>query len=465
MTYEALFEPITIGDVEIKNRIAMAPMNMVYSDPEGYNSEQWLAWYAARAKGGFGLIITDCVVVNPYYWRGSDHVNPHLFTDERHGRGLGVLADHIHAFGAKVFIQLSPGFGRQGHASSASLHEAPAAPSAIPIRIDLRNLNKGWVKQVKRISPELAPAIGALDAQRAMSDEQYARLEEVLVEAVSKTDPQLIKVIFGEVPRELTIAEIVFLEEKMAEMSAEALRYGFDGVEIHSPHGYLIHQFLSPWTNDRSDRWGDPTRFLADCLGAVRERCGEDFPVLVKLSAADDNEPGITVAAMVRTAGVLDRLGVEAAEISYGTMEYALNIIRGAFPVAEVPAANPLLNRYPAPVRWAVKRFGLPRHAGRFKRFERNYNVPAALAVREATRLPVIPVGGIRTLSEMRELVTGLGFAAVGLSRPLVCEPDLPRKLAAGTVQASQCSQCNLCTVHADGGEPLRCRRAEKEKH
>jgi len=240
---------------------------------------------------------------------------------------------------------------------------------------------------------------------------------------------------------------------------------GFDGVELHAAHGYLIHQFLSPWTNDRSDRWGDPTRFLADCLGAVRERCGEDFPVLVKLSAADDNEPGITVAAMVRTAGVLDRLGVEAAEISYGTMEYALNIIRGAFPVAEVPAANPLLNRYPAPVRWAVKRFGLPRHAGRFKRFERNYNVPAALAVREATRLPVIPVGGIRTLSEMRELVTGLGFAAVGLSRPLVCEPDLPRKLAAGTVQASQCSQCNLCTVHADGGEPLRCRRAEKEKH
>ena len=131
MDYDVLFEPIKIRDVEIKNRIVMAPMNMVYSDPEGYCSEQWLAWYAARAKGGFGLIITDATVVNPYTWRGSDHLNTHLFTDERYGRRLGILADHIHAFGAKVFIQLSPGFGRQGHASAATPHLAAGAPSAI----------------------------------------------------------------------------------------------------------------------------------------------------------------------------------------------------------------------------------------------------------------------------------------------------------------------------------------------
>ena len=325
MSYDVLFEPIEIGDIEIKNRIAMAPMNMVYSDPDGYNSEQWLAWYAARAKGGFGLIITDCVVVNPYYWRGSDHVNPHLFTDERYGRGLGVLADHIHAFGAKVFIQLSPGFGRQGHASSASPHEAPAAPSAIPIHIDMRNLNKGWEKQMKRLSPQLAEVTGALDALRAMSDEQYAQLEEALTEVVSRTDPQLLKVVFGEVPRELTVAEIVFLEEKMAEMSFEALRYGFDGVEIHSPHGYLIHQFLSKRSNKRTDEYGGPlenrARFLLNIIRKIRERIGPGRVLGGRFSGDELMPDGITNEEMRKVVAMAAREGLSYVDISQGCYE------------------------------------------------------------------------------------------------------------------------------------------------
>ena len=172
MDYDILFEQFKIGDVKLKNRIVMAPMNMVYSDPDGYCSEQWQAWDAARAKGGFGLIITDAIVVNPYPWRGSDHLNTHFFTDERYGRRLGVLADHIHAFGVKSFIQLSPGFGRQGHAAASTPHLASGAPSPIPMRIDLRNMNKGWEKQLKRLAPKMIKDLGGLDAVRAMNDAQ-----------------------------------------------------------------------------------------------------------------------------------------------------------------------------------------------------------------------------------------------------------------------------------------------------
>lgn len=78
MSTDILFEPIQIGNVELKNRIAMSPMNMGYTGPMGFASEQTNAWYATRARGGFGLIITECIVANPYPWRGSDSLNPLL---------------------------------------------------------------------------------------------------------------------------------------------------------------------------------------------------------------------------------------------------------------------------------------------------------------------------------------------------------------------------------------------------
>jgi len=92
----------------------MAPMNMVYSDPDGYNSEQWLAWYAARAKGGFGLIITNCVVVNPFTWRASDHLNPHLFLDERYGRGSACSRTTSMRSAPKCSCRYRPASGARG---------------------------------------------------------------------------------------------------------------------------------------------------------------------------------------------------------------------------------------------------------------------------------------------------------------------------------------------------------------
>ncbi len=422
MGYDALFEPITIGDVEIKNRIAMAPMNMVYSNPEGYNSEQWLAWYAARAKGGFGLIITDCVVVNPYYWRASDHVNPHLFTDERHGRGLGMLADQIHAFGAKTFIQLSPGFGRQGHASSASPHEPIAAPSAIPIKIDLRNFSKGWMRQMKRLSPELAEAAGALEALKQMSDEQYAELESSLIDFVRQTDPELLKVVYGEVPRELEIAEIVYLEEKMAEMSFEALRYGFDGVEIHSPHGYLIHQFLSNRSNKRTDEYGgsleNRARFLLNIIRKTRERIGPDRVLGARFSGDELMPDGATNEEMREFVAMAANAGLSYVDVSQGCYENP-----GAF----APDGEAEMLKY----------------APGFK--EASGGLPVV------TPTFMTPGTASAAISEGKTDMVSLG-------RQATADPFWPAKVKAGREKdIVKCIRCNLCYMNLFEHKWLRC--------
>ncbi len=81
MSYDALFEPISIGDMELKNRLAVAPMNVGYASPDGYPNDQYLAHYATRARGGFGLIITTAAMVNPYDWNGCEKMNPLKFTE------------------------------------------------------------------------------------------------------------------------------------------------------------------------------------------------------------------------------------------------------------------------------------------------------------------------------------------------------------------------------------------------
>jgi 2,4-dienoyl-CoA reductase-like NADH-dependent reductase (Old Yellow Enzyme family) len=421
VVYDELFEPITIGDVEIANRIAMAPMNMVYSDPDGYNSEQWLAWYAARAKGGFGLIITDCVVVNPFQWRGSDHVNPHLFTDERYGRGLGVLADHIHAFGAKAFVQLSPGFGRQGHASHTAPHEPPAAPSAIPIKIDIRNFNKGWERQMKRLTPEIVETVGALEALRALTDEQYAEVETALIEYVSKTDPEMLKVVFGEMPRELAVDEIVFLEEKMAEMSFEALRYGFDGVEIHSPHGYLIHQFLSRRSNKRTDEYGgsmeNRARFLLNIIRKTRERIGPDRVLGARFSGDELMPDGVTNEEMLEFVAMAAEVGLSYVDVSQGCYENP-----GAF---------------------------APDGEGEMLKYSPGF--------KEASGLPVV-TPNFRSPGAAASAISEGKTDMVSLGRQATADPFWPAKVKAGREKdIVKCIRCNLCYMNLFEHKWLRC--------
>lgn len=253
----------------------------------------------------------------------------------------------------------------------------------------------------------------------------------------------------------MTEDDIHLAAADFAAATARAREAGFDGVQIHAAHGYLVHQFLSPYTNTRRDRYRDPGLFLEEVIKAARKACGPDFPLLLKVSWADDRglDTETPIAALRRVEDELD-----AVEVSYGTMEYALNIIRGDCPIDVLLAVNPLFRGIPGPLKALWKRFIYPRKRAEFKILSRNYNGEGAARLRDALSVPVIPVGGIRNLEDMRGCLNS-GFPALALCRPFIAEPDLVARLARGAWRRSRCTACNLCTVHCDSTIPLRCHR------
>lgn len=258
-------------------------------------------------------------------------------------------------------------------------------------------------------------------------------------------------------PKPLDEERIESIIREFADAAFRARTAGFDAVQIHAAHGYLIHQFLSPWTNTRTDRWAAPPLLLEEIIRAIREKCGDSFPILVKLSAEDDNSPGIRIEDTIQTVKRLERLSVDAVEISYGTMEYALNIIRGAIPINAVLAVNPMFNRIPRVIQRIWKKFCYPSYRKKFKPFAENYNLVAVSRISHETKLPIIAVGGIRTLESMTRIVAESGVDAVSLCRPLICEPDIPKQIQRGEFVRSKCTNCNMCTIYCDSHQPLCC--------
>lgn len=327
MSTDILFEPIQVGNVELKNRIAMSPMNLGYTGPDGYASEQTNAWYATRARGGFGLIITECIVTNPYPWRGTESLNPLLCDAQNKYRFVSQVADVVHSYkGAKVFAQLSPGWGRQGHPLPGHESIASGAPSAIPLEMNVRYVTKGWMRQFRRLGfGEMFDAVGDLEKIQNMPDEEYEELVPIIKKVLKENAGELYSVAYGDVPRELTIAEIEKIEDFMVEQIVAVLALGFDGVEIHTPHGYLLHQFLSPRSNHREDLYGGSTenrcRIVTNILERARKKVGADKAIGVRISGNEFMPDGMDHEEACRVVELLSEAGATFIDVSQGSYE------------------------------------------------------------------------------------------------------------------------------------------------
>lgn len=264
---------------------------------------------------------------------------------------------------------------------------------------------------------------------------------------------------FRQKVRALQEPEIKSITADFAAAARRARAAGFDGVQIHAAHGYLIHQFLSPHTNNRRDHWRDGGRLLAEIVQAIDDSCGADFPIAAKVSHGDDR--GLTVETVIEALKKVESR-LDMVEVSYGTMEYALNIIRGACPIDEIMKVNPRYNTIAAPLKSIWKTCVYPFKKAAFKPFSYGYNLGGALTIKAELKIPVIPVGGLHRLEDIENCLLKHDFPAVALCRPFICEPGLASEIKRGGWIKSPCSKCNLCTVNCDSFNSTYCRQNRK---
>jgi 2,4-dienoyl-CoA reductase-like NADH-dependent reductase (Old Yellow Enzyme family) len=282
-----LFEPFSLRGVTLRNRIAVSPM-CEYSSDDGFANDWHLVHLGSRAVGGAGLVFTEAAAVSA---EGRITANDLGIYRDEHITKLRQIVDFVHAQGAVAGMQLAHA-GRK--ASSAQPWHGGARVS-----ID----SGGWTP--------LAPSAVSFNA----------------------TDPA---------PRELTIDEITRIVDDFVAATKRALAAGFRVIEIHGAHGYLIHEFLSPIVNSRTDAYGgsfeNRTRFARQVAAAVRAAMPSDLPLFVRLSASDWAEGGWDLDQTVRLSRDLAALGVDLIDASSGGAVSTQKITLG--PGYQVPFAE-----------------------------------------------------------------------------------------------------------------------------
>jgi 2,4-dienoyl-CoA reductase-like NADH-dependent reductase (Old Yellow Enzyme family) len=228
--------------------------------------------------------------------------------------------------------------------------------------------------------------------------------------------PSAVKVAqFPEEPEGLSTEEITCIVVAFAAAAARAKSYGADAVQLHGAHGYLINQFLSPLTNCRTDEYGGSVenrcRFLLEVYRAVRRAVGGGFPVLIKLNGSDFLDGGLSAADALFAARALDAEGIDAIEVSGGTAASGSQ----------------------TPVRVKIDTAE-----------QEGYNLPLGVGIHAAVRCPVFSVGGFRSIAVAQQALEA-GLAGVGLSRPLIREPQLPARWRGGDTARATCISCNGC--------------------
>ncbi|MCQ1537309.1 NADH:flavin oxidoreductase [Methanosarcina sp. KYL-1] len=224
------------------------------------------------------------------------------------------------------------------------------------------------------------------------------------------------------VPREMTEEEILEMIEAFTKAAVRAKKAGFDGVQLHCAHGFLLSNFISPYTNTRADRWGgsveNRSRIITEIVRRIKEEAGPEFPIMVKLNATDGFRSGTAKAGLglnapecVEIAKLLEKAGVCAIEVSGGISEAGGVTIRTAI---NSPAKEAYFKNYSKMIKAAVG-------------------------------IPVILVGGIRSLSVMQCLIESGCADFISMSRSFISEPDLVPKLKSGKSSKARCVSCNLC--------------------
>lgn len=234
---------------------------------------------------------------------------------------------------------------------------------------------------------------------------------------------------------------------------------GFDAVQLHGGHGYLLHDFLSPYGNRRTDKWGgcleNRTRIVELIIKGIKEKT--KLPVWIKLSTEDNRKGGMNIEDSVKICKRLEAAGCDAVEVSCGTVQDGMNTMRSkrmpmqaVFKYREPCASFPAwLNKIALPAANIVN--PLIKQPSPLE----NFNVENAQIIRKTVSIPVIVVGGIHDTDDMQEIIASGKADFVSMCRPFICEPDLAKKMKNGQ-QKAKCIMCNYCGLVIEK-EPTRC--------
>lgn len=361
MEYQKLFAPGRIGPLELKNHIVMPPMGTSMASFTGEATDEIIGFYAARAKGGCGLIITEIARVDEV--TGIGMAGQLSAASPKFVRKLVQLTDAVHQYDTKILLQLHHPGREISRAALGGVQ--PVAPSPIACKVT------------------------------------------------------------RELPRELTLEECEELIRKFVSGARIAQMAGFDGVELHAAHGYLINEFLSPYTNRRTDRFGGDTdgrmTFLREIIQGIRSICGPGFPVLVRLSCDEFVPGGLELPESIRIAKALEALGVAAIDVSAGIYESGYATIEPQ---------------------------GLPE----------GWKKHLAAEVRQNVGIPVIAVNNIKhPATAERYLAEGVcDFVAIG--RGQLADPEWGAKAKAGREgEIRKCLGCMYCFRSLGRSHPIEC--------
>ena len=400
-TGNGLFSRGMIGRMELKNRMIRSASHEGLADRRGAPTDEQCQFYRSFVEGGIGLVITGYAGIMQNGKSSLYHMT--MIDDDELIPAHRSMVEKIHDLGGRIVCQIAH-CGRQT-LSEATGEGALVAPSSIP---------DGF---------------------------------------------------FKEVPRELTEREIREIIGRFAAAAGRVRRAGYDGVQIHAAHGYLLSTFLSRHSNKRKDRWGGSQenrfRIVGETLRAVREEVGADFPVLIKLNSFDRARDGIKPAECVGFARMAEETGCcDAVEVSAGSNEDSFYMARGAFPTEGILKYLRPYCKMGAIAKGFIRYVAAPFYNLVQPPFEEGYNLEAAAKVKRAISLPVITVGGMRSLAFMESAIRDGKTDFISLARPLLLEPDLANKFMRKESTAAECNNCNICFVAADTA-PIQCHRNE----
>lgn len=307
MSYELLLSPMKIGSMTVKNRTVMTAAEVSMGQTNGKPTEVLMDYYEERAKGGVGLIMPGVTRVNDT--RGTFSFTQLAMSHDYHIEPMREFAERIHRHGAKLAIQLHHP-GRQGYGS---------ALNSLPLVIPITNRKPEFAK----VMFKAAPMLMNLEFNHGISQSVQA--------------PSKVECSYHGATRmhAMSRREIKKLQSDFIAAAERCMKAGVDAVELHAGHGYILQQFLSPNTNRRTDEYGgsfeNRMRFIAEIIDGIRDRCGRDYPLIVRLTADELYDrigkpgKGYDVEMGKHIAMRLEELGVDAINVtsaSYDAFNY-----------------------------------------------------------------------------------------------------------------------------------------------